>query len=61
MQHDTNKDYYLIYLRVNGCYFWFNILQLVVSVIMIFTLYLEDYSIAALLEIIIAFLVALDL
>lgn len=56
-----HSDYYLVYLRVNGCYFWFNVFQILASVLLIVLLLQERYHLAAIVEIFIAFLVALDL
>ncbi len=43
------KDYYLVYLRVNGCYFWFNVLQIATTVGLLVCLYFEYYSIVAIM------------
>ena len=39
-QYTEERDYYLVYLRVNGCYFWFNILQIITAVALMVLLYL---------------------
>lgn len=59
--HPSHTDYYLVYLRVNGCYFWFNLFQIALSLLLIALLHLQRYELAAYAELFIAFLVALDL
>ena len=54
--HAEHTDYYLVYLRVNGCYFWFNVFQIALTVALITLLIVRQYELAALLEIFIAFL-----
>lgn len=40
MHHEAEeRDYYLVYLRVNGCYFWFNVLQILATLVMLVLLY----------------------
>lgn len=56
-----SRDYYLVYLRVNGCYFWFNVTQIVTTIAMLILLYFQEFLIVTILEIIITFMVALDL
>ncbi len=55
------RDYALVYLRVNGCYFWFNIAQIATTLVMLILLYFEEFYAVTILEIIITFMVALDL
>ena len=59
--HPEHTDYHMVYLRVNGCYFWFNVFQIALTVALISLLIVAQYELAAFLEIFIAFLVALDL
>ena len=56
-----SRDYYLVYLRVNGCYFWFNLLQILTSLSMLLMLYLEYFFLVTVIEIAITFMLALDL
>jgi hypothetical protein len=55
------RDYYLVYLRVNGCYFWFNVLQILTTLAMIGLLFFESFLAVTVIEIVITFMVALDL
>ena len=55
------RDYFLVYLRVNGCYFWFNLLQIFTSISMLALLLMEYYFMVTIIEIAITFMLALDL
>lgn len=59
--HPESTDYCMVYLRVNGCYFWFNVAQIVTSIVLVVFLFLENHFAVEIVEILIAFEVALDL
>ena len=56
-----SRDYYLVYLRVNGCYFWFNLLQIFTSISILVTLFCQYFFMVTVIEIAITFMLALDL
>jgi hypothetical protein len=59
--HPSHTDYYLVSLRVNGCYLWFNILQILITLAFITCLYLDVVLVPAILEIVITCMIAIDL
>lgn len=60
-ENGHNRDYLLVWLRVNGCYLWFNITQIVLAVVLIVLLYFAKMELVCATEVIIAFMIAIDL